>query len=168
MTNDIAINVSTYLPYHNIYWYAEYSPRCIIEHTRKIGREGRVINISGRKKTHTVIFLLTGEAIMTSLSLDLLTKKIESAKTRPAVPDIRLTTTSYIPYHHILWYSDCKSFAVKERIRALQETGDVLDLTGRKKRLSVVFLVTGRAILLNISAKTLAKRIEEAKHIAEG
>lgn len=167
MADDIAINVSTYLPYHNIYWYSEYSPRCVIEHTRKMGREGRVINISGKKRTHTVIFLLTGEALMTSLSLDLLTKRIESAKTKPAIPDIRLTTTSYIPYHHILWYTDCDSFAVKEKIKALQETGDVLDLTGRKKRRSVVFLVTGRAVLLNISAKVLSKRIADAKHIKE-
>ena len=164
MTEDIVLNVSTYLPYHNIYWYAEYSGNYIIKNVREMGRNGLVTNITGKKRTHTVIFLMTGEAILTPLSIDALSKRVDSAKMVPGISDIRITASSYLPYQHILWYTDCDTAAVRDRVKALQQEGRLIDLTGRKKRKSVIFLVTGQAILLGVSAKVLSKRISEAKH----
>ena len=77
--------------------------------------------------------------------------------------DIKITKDCYLPYEQVRFYTSYQSHAIQTVVRRLRKEGKVYDLTGGKKILAVIFLLSGEVILVSTSPDTLAGRRGEIK-----
>lgn len=73
--------------------------------------------------------------------------------------DIKIAKDCYLPKKEVKYYVAYTSNSVKSQIRRMRKEGKVQDFTFGKKILSVIFLETGEAILVNTAIDTLFQRM---------
>ena len=77
--------------------------------------------------------------------------------------DVQVSTLCYIPKRNIKYYVAYAGAAIINDIQRKKDAGLVIDCTRGKKILSVVYLQSGEAVLVNTKLSTLHTRMEEAE-----
>ena len=75
--------------------------------------------------------------------------------------DFKATRDLYIPLDNVDFYVSYNSRALKSDIRKKLFEGNVMDFTGGKKTNTVVYLKSGKAILLYTTLETIFARRQE-------
>lgn len=73
---------------------------------------------------------------------------------------LKVAKDCFIPEENIKLYVAFTGNAVRDLVRRLKEEGKVLDLSGKKKALSIVLLKTGEAVITPLSVDTITSRAE--------
>lgn len=74
----IKVTKDCYVPEENIKFYTAYSANAVKKIVKNMKEEGKIIDLSGRKKAATVIMLKSGEAIITALAVDTIAARTEN------------------------------------------------------------------------------------------
>lgn len=74
---DIKITQGFYLPREHVKYYASYESYYIKNIVKQMKKEGTVLDLTAGKKALSVIFLLNGEIILTSVLVDTLNKRLD-------------------------------------------------------------------------------------------
>lgn len=77
--------------------------------------------------------------------------------------DVQVSTHCFIPKRNIKYYIAYVGSAVTSDIQRKKEAGLVIDCTRGKKILSVIYLQSGEAVLVNTKLTTLHSRMEKAE-----
>ena len=77
---DIKIATDCYVPKENINFYVAYQLRSVKLYVQKMVKEGKAFEYQGRKKRASVIFLKSGEIIITHVSISTLNKRMNGQK----------------------------------------------------------------------------------------
>ena len=77
--------------------------------------------------------------------------------------DVQVSTLCYIPKRNIKYYVAYAGAAIINDIQRKKDAGLVIDCTRGKKILSVVYLQSSEAVLVNTKLSTLHTRMEEAE-----
>lgn len=73
---------------------------------------------------------------------------------------IKVAKDCFVPEENIKLYVAYSGNAVKELVKRLKEDNKVLDLSGKKKALSIILLKTGEAVITPLSIDTITSRAE--------
>lgn len=73
---DVKITNDCYVPKENVKFYVAYQSKTVINYVRRMIKEGKVFEYQGRKKRASVVFLKTGEIILTNISITTLNKRM--------------------------------------------------------------------------------------------
>ena len=76
----IKVAKDCFVPEDNIKFYLAYSGNAVRQMIVRLRQEEKVLDLSGKRKASTVVLLKTGEAILTSLTVDTITTRTESGK----------------------------------------------------------------------------------------
>ena len=74
---DVKVTKDCYIPKENIKFYVSYSANTVVLDVRKKRKDGLVYDYTHGKRIGTVIYLRTGEVLLTSFSLDTLHQRME-------------------------------------------------------------------------------------------
>lgn len=74
--------------------------------------------------------------------------------------DLKVNKDCYIPRENIKLYIAYSSKTVKEDVKKKRKEGQVFDYTSGRKILSVIYLKSGEAVLVNTTVDTLNSRME--------
>ena len=74
---DIKITQGFYLPREHVKYYASYESNYIKNLVKQMKKEGTVLDLTAGKKVLSVIFLLSGDIILTNVLVDTLNKRLD-------------------------------------------------------------------------------------------
>ena len=77
--------------------------------------------------------------------------------------DFKAAKDLYIPLDNVDYYVGYASKTVINDVKLKKQEGQVMDLSGGKKVNTVLYLKTGRIILLNTTVDTICARRQEEK-----
>ena len=74
---------------------------------------------------------------------------------------VKIMKDCYVSEDQVKLYCSYSSNPIKEKVRLLKKEGKVYDFTAGRKILTIIFLQSGEAILLNVSLETLHTRFNK-------
>lgn len=77
--------------------------------------------------------------------------------------DVKINKDCYVPKRNVKFYVGYNSSAVVKEVRQKRKEGLVIDYTNGKKILSVIHLISGEMIIVNVAPETLNARMEAAE-----
>ena len=170
---DIKITSTCYIPHDQIEMYMSYADSTIKTIVRKFRNdsetEKRILDLTARKHTATVILMKSGRILLITTATDTIKKRIDesAAEFYSKMKDIKITSACYIPRDQIEMYMSYADNTTKTMVRKFRNDPEIakkiLDLTARKKTATVIFMKSGRILLITTATDTIKKRIDESE-----
>ena len=73
---DVKVSRNCFIPKENVKFYVAYEQRCVVNDVKNKKKEGRVYDYTGGKRTASVIYLTSGELVLTTVSLETLNQRM--------------------------------------------------------------------------------------------
>lgn len=75
---DVKVATSVLVPKENVKFYVAYQSKTVINDVKRLKKENKAYDYTGHKKIASVVYLKTGEVILTNTSLETLTERMNS------------------------------------------------------------------------------------------